>query len=86
MGQVKSMANLLSITIDNETTEAALLRFQQEKVDGYDLFILEAMKKNGITNIITDDGDFVTVPSIQVFTNNQNALFQAKKQKKLIRR
>ena len=36
--QVKSMANPLSVTIDSDTTDAALLRFENEKVDGIEAF------------------------------------------------
>jgi len=44
------------------------------------------MKKHGITNIITDDGDFVTISEIKVFTTNKNALKAAQQQQKIIRR
>jgi hypothetical protein len=48
--------------------------------------MLEAMKKEGITQIITDDGDFVTVPGITVFTANDNVIRAAKNKNKLIDR
>ncbi|HHV41890.1 MAG TPA: PIN domain-containing protein [Clostridiaceae bacterium] len=76
----------LSITIDSSTTTAALNRLQTEKVDGYDLFILESMRSHGVEQVITDDGDFVTVPGIQVFTANRNALQAARAQGRLITR
>lgn len=85
-GLVKSMANSLPITIDDDTTDAALNRFKTEKVDGYDLFMLEAMKNNAVVQIITDDGDFVTVPGIQVFTANRNVISAARNQGKLLSR
>ena len=55
-------------------------------MDGYDLFMLEAMKEEGIAQIITDDGDFVTVPDIIVFTANHNTIKAAKAQSKLLTR
>ncbi|MEA5577670.1 hypothetical protein [Anabaena sp. UHCC 0451] len=55
-------------------------------LDGYDLFILESMGQESIDKIITDDGDFVTVPGIQVFTANPRAIAAANNQGKLIRR
>ncbi len=82
--QVKSMGAPTAVTIDGVTTDTALKRFKNEKVDGYDLFILESMKKHGITNIITDDGDFATTPDITVFTANKNVIAKAQQQKKLI--
>jgi hypothetical protein len=82
-GQVTSLAEPLTATIDAQTTTAALSRFQTEKVDGYDLFILELMKSQGVVQMITDDGDFATVPGIQIFTANRNVVTAARKQGKL---
>lgn len=84
--QITSLADPLVVTIDDPTTNAALARLQTEKVDGYDLFILETMKKNGIVQIITDDGDFATVPGIQVFTANRKVINSARIQRKLLTR
>ncbi|MBF0526105.1 MAG: PIN domain-containing protein [Deltaproteobacteria bacterium] len=85
-GQVISLADPLSITIDAQVTEAALNRFQTEKVDGYDLFILESMKNHGVTQVITDDGDFASVPDLQVFTANRGVINAARDQGKLVTR
>jgi len=84
--QVKTLSQPLDLTIDNSTTDAALVRFQTEEVDGYDLFILESMKTHGVVQIITDDGDFSTVPGIQVFTANRNVINTARTQGKLLSR
>lgn len=84
--QVTNLAQPLEISIDNKTVGAALNRFQTEKVDGYDLFILESMKKHGVEQVITDDGDFSTVPNIKVFTSNRNVINTAKIQGKLLSR
>ncbi|SPD75144.1 conserved hypothetical protein [uncultured Desulfobacterium sp.] len=83
-GQVTALADPLTVTIDGHTTAAALNRFKTEKVDGYDLFILESMKNHGVVQVITDDGDFATVPGIQVFTANRNVINAARSQGKLI--
>jgi predicted nucleic acid-binding protein len=85
-GQVKSLTDPLAVTVDDPTTDSALARFQTEKVDGYDLFILETMKSNGVLQIITDDGDFATVPGIQVFTANRNVIRIAQSQGKFFTR
>jgi predicted nucleic acid-binding protein len=85
-GQVKTLAQPLDLTIDDPTTDAALLRFKTKKLDGYDLFILESMKTCGVVQIITDDGDFSTVPGIQVFTANRNVINAARIQRKLLSR
>ncbi len=85
-GQVKTLAQPLDLVINEPTTEAAIARFQTEKVDGYDLFILESMKNHGVVQIITDDGDFATIPGIQVFTANRNVINSARTQRKLLSR
>lgn len=85
-GQVKSLSSPLALTVDEKTTDAALDRFRMEKLDGYDLFILETMKNHGVVQIITDDGDFATVAGIRVFTANRNVLLAARTQGKLLPR
>ena len=84
--QVTSIATPLDVIVDEAISNLALSRLQSQALDGYDLFMLEAMKKEGITQIITDDGDFVTVPGITVFTANDNVIRAAKNKKKLIDR
>ena len=84
--QVASLAEPLTVTIDSPTATAALNRLQTEKVDGYDLFILESMRNHGVVQVITDDGDFATVPGIQVFTANRNVIQAARAQGRLITR
>jgi predicted nucleic acid-binding protein len=73
----------LPLVVDATTTEAALARLSDELIDGYDLFILETMKAHGVTQVITDDGDYSTVPDIQVFTANRNIIESAREQGKL---
>lgn len=84
--QVASLAEPLTVTIDSPAATAALNRLQTEKVDGYDLFILESMRSHGVVQVITDDGDFATVPGIQVFTANRNVIQAARAQGRLITR
>lgn len=84
--QVKSMSQIVELQIDDTNTDAALSRFSTQPLDGYDLFILEAISCAGVVKVITDDGDYVTVPGIQVFTANQNVITAAQNQGKLIRR
>jgi len=81
--QVTSLADPLAAAIDAHVTNAALARLKTEKVAGYDLFILESMKSHSVVQVITDDGDFATVPGIQVFTANRNVITAARNQGKL---
>lgn len=83
-GQVKTMASSLDVTINDAVADAALGRFDNECVDGYDLFLLEAMSSAKVVQVITDDGDFATVSGIQVFTANKNVVTAAQNQGKLI--
>ena len=85
-GLVTTLAEPLTMAIDAATSAAALNRLRTEKVDGYDLFILESMRINGVVQIITDDGDFATVPGIQVFTANRKVIQSAGVQGKLVTR
>jgi predicted nucleic acid-binding protein len=84
--QVTNLAEPLSVDIDKDCTLACIDRLKNEKVDGYDLFILESMKSKGIINIITDDGDFATIPGIKVFTLNRGILSAGRTQKRLQKR
>jgi predicted nucleic acid-binding protein len=54
-------------------TEAMALQ-KEAALDGYDLFLALALKRANISGILTDDGDFATVPGIRVFTANRNVL------------
>ncbi|MEH1862080.1 MAG: hypothetical protein V7L21_29670 [Nostoc sp.] len=82
--QVISSAVCTDVLVSEETSNAALTRFQTQLLDGYDLLILEAMDKAGVTQIITDDGDYLTVPGIKVFTANSGAIAAAKSKGKLL--
>jgi predicted nucleic acid-binding protein len=84
--QVISIAAPLDFTVNETVTNSALLQLQSQALDGYDLFMLEAMKKEGITQIITDDGDFITIEGVSVFTANSNIIRAAKTQDRLITR
>ena len=84
--QVKNMAEPIDITIDERMTEASVLRFGQQAVGGYDLFLTELLSTSGVCQIITDDGDFATVPGIWVFTANSNVIKSARMQKQLVNR
>ena len=82
--QVKNIASPIGVAVDEANTDAALGRFQTDPVDGYDLFILEAISKAGIVQVITDDGDFSTIPAIRVFTSNRNVITTATRKGKIL--
>lgn len=86
--QIKSLATPIDMMVNEPFADAALGMCGTYPVNGYDLFILEALKRSGLgtLQIITDDGDFVTVPGIVVFTSNRTAIQDAQAQGKLIGR
>jgi hypothetical protein len=65
---------------------AALDDFKQLPMDAYDLFSVRAIRAANITQVISDDGDFCTVPGITLFTANPSAISAAQAQKKFRRR
>lgn len=86
-GAVESMAGCLNAPeINADLTTAALQDFAQLPVDGYDLFAIRALKAAGITQVISDDGDFCGVPGITLFTANQNVINTARAQGKFRQR
>ena len=82
--QICALASSMDATVNDAMTSAAVLRFQAEALDGYDLFLLEAMSASGVVQVITDDGDFCGVAGIQLFTSNQAVLAAAQAQGRLI--
>jgi hypothetical protein len=83
---VKAMGAPLPHHVDEPTTDAALARLPTQGLDGYDLFLLEAISQAGIVQVLTDDGDYCTVPGIQLFTANVRVLTLALAQGKLLTR
>jgi hypothetical protein len=76
--EVKRQSQPMPLVIDDPTTDAALLRFAAQPVDGFDLFLLEGMSAAGVHQVLTDDGDCGTVPGLQVFTANPRLLAAAR--------
>lgn len=84
---VETMAGcLVAPEINASSTAAALQDFAQLPVDGYDLFAVNALKAAGIKQIVSDDGDFCSVPGITLFTANQNVIDAAKRQGRFCQR
>jgi len=80
-GAVESMATCINTPeITAAATTAALHDFAQLPVDGYDLFAIRALNAAGVTQVISDDGDFCSVPGMTLFTANQGVIDAAKRQ------
>lgn len=48
--------------------------YRNYAVDPYDLFLIRSIKEAGISYVITNDQDFVTVPGIDVITSHEKSL------------
>ena len=84
--QVEGLAISADLMVNEKVTQFALARFETQSLDGYDLFIIEAISQAGTgqVRIITDDQDYATVSNIQVFTANGNAISEARRLNKLM--
>ena len=85
-GQVDNMSDTLTLTVDAGSAGSAMKRFHSHPLDGYDLFMLEAMNTAGVVQILTDDGDFAEIPNIVLFTANRRVINAARDCGKLITR
>jgi hypothetical protein len=82
--RVKADSDPLPLTLDGAFTDGALTRLAVAPVDGYDVFLIEAMAASGVSQILTDDGDFCCVAGIEVFTANPRVLAAARAQGRLV--
>ena len=83
---VLSVSTMLDLDMDNDFMRSALTLFPSVGLDGYDLFMAEAALKAGVTKIVTDDGDYATVPGLMIFTANYRVIQEASQVGKLIKR
>jgi hypothetical protein len=84
--QVRALGEFIEFTVDEDAINKAEACYAGNPIDGYDLFLHEAMKRANVPQILADDGDFATVPGILVFTSNLNVISSARKQGKLKQR
>ena len=75
--QVEQLSEGYSVTIDDNTAETFITDLKSQKLDGYDIFYLDVIRKNS-AQVLTDDGDFSTIPGITVFTANLNIIDSAR--------
>lgn len=83
---VEGMASPLpnAVTIDHDAVNSFLRAFPRVPLDGYDFFPLRTLHEAKITAVISDDGDFCTVPGIIFFTANRNVIAAAQAAGKLL--
>lgn len=76
IAQIKNLAVPLSPTPDDRFMEE-VCNYQKSHgkcLDIYDIIYVKQIESESINKIITDDGDFSTIPNINIFTNNRNVL------------
>jgi hypothetical protein len=82
-GQVERDSVLLPLTLDDALAASAAARLSAAPVDGYDLFLLEAMHGANVTQMLSDDGDISCLGGVELFTANPRVLAAARTQGRL---
>ena len=80
---VESIANIVPLSVDLGVVHQALQSFRSSALDAYDQFALQAISAHGISQVLSDDGDFCTVPGITLFTANRTVISSANAQGRL---
>ncbi|CAB1369322.1 PIN domain-containing protein [Denitratisoma oestradiolicum] len=83
---VLDTSTMLDLDMNSGFMQSALTLFPSVGLDGYDLFMAEAALKAGVTQIVTDDGDYATVQGLTIFTANQKVIQAATTAGKLVTR
>lgn len=81
--QVQALSDVVSTTVDEAAANRAEALYGTSPVDGYDLFIHEGMTASGLSQVLTDDGDYSTIPGLVVFTSNPHVVREARRQGRL---
>jgi len=82
-----TMGKTIEVNLTLSMVQQSLNRLKSEALDGYDAFMIEALiTTQGITQVITDDGDFGQIAGITVFTANNTLIKAARDQNKLLKR
>lgn len=77
-------SKLLDINLNNTFMNEASSLFQSVGLDGYDAFTAQLAIQTDANHIITDDGDFASVPGLTIFTANPKVINLAAQAGKLI--
>ncbi|MBL9143131.1 MAG: hypothetical protein JNM99_05555 [Verrucomicrobiaceae bacterium] len=75
-----------ALQLDGPAAETAASTIAACALDGHDLFYLQNLQAAGVTQVLSDDGDFCTVSGITLFTIHGGVIAAARSQGKLIRR
>ena len=82
--QVESMAGVYSLQADSSVCLNAIAALQNVALDAYDILSLTGLPEMPAPfSIVSDDGDFCTVPNVTVLTANRTVLDAARQQSRL---
>lgn len=81
--QVTQMSRCIELPVQEPATAQALGDLKICRVDGYDVFFLQAMKKAKLVKILTDDCDYATAGWLEVYTGNPSLIRLAEAQGRL---
>jgi hypothetical protein len=82
---VKNMSEHRDLAINETTCYTLIQMLKGVCIDGYDAFFsIQEQTRNPNFSIITDDGDFSTIPNIFVYTSNKSVINIARKTGKLV--
>lgn len=71
---ISKMSACIEVNVDSSFIAGAQSIMEKGRVDPFDSFYVQTMRKNKIDYVITDDHDFVTVSNQIVVTSNPRAL------------
>ncbi|WP_424313792.1 hypothetical protein [Haloferula sp.] len=83
---ISSIATLLPLSLNQTLVDQAISDLQNCALDGYDQLTAHALREAGISQVLSDDGDFCTVSGITLFTANRGVIQAARAQGRLITR
>jgi hypothetical protein len=81
--QITQMSSCINLSLQQPTTGQALNDLKRCRVDGYDLFFLQAMKQGRVAKILTDDCDYATATGLEIYTCNPGLVKLAESQGRL---
>lgn len=82
--QIKTMGSDLEQTLNDDLCDRFCQEHALQTLDGYDILISVLAKSHGLTRIITDDGDFSTIPGLIIHTANARVLSAAQRRGRMI--
>lgn len=77
MLQIKEIYEVMEFNIDILGIDDFMSDFSNHNCDDFDYLIIKNLLKNGISSIISDDSDLVTMENLMLFTANENIVNKA---------